>query len=217
MCGRFVNALTIPDIRAMFAAVQTMADDAWKPTWNAAPTHQLPVVVRAITEHRLGLMRWGWPKEFAAGIHVNAFGETAHQLKTFQESFQHRRCLIPATDFYEWVEATKQPWYFSMPEPFAILGLWQRFVVGDKPEVRFLLLTAPPGHEVAKVHHRMSAIVSAEDGMHWLDPSLDPEHLLSPIMESQRNPVNGWEVSYQVNKVSNNHKGLLRQFGIPLF
>jgi putative SOS response-associated peptidase YedK len=61
--------------------------------------------------------------------HINARAETVHKLPLFREAFAKRRCLIPATGFYEWQQRSdgKQPYRFRRKdlEPFAFAGIWE--------------------------------------------------------------------------------------------
>jgi SOS response associated peptidase (SRAP) len=64
------------------------------------------------------MARWGlipfWMKEKPKVPHINARAETVHKLPLFREAFSKRRCLIPATGFYEWQQRSdgKQPYRF---------------------------------------------------------------------------------------------------------
>ena len=79
------------------------------------------------------MARWGlipfWMKEKPKVPHINARAETVHKLPLFREAFAKRRCLIPATGFYEWQQRDdgKQPYRFRRKdlEPFAFAGIWE--------------------------------------------------------------------------------------------
>jgi putative SOS response-associated peptidase YedK len=79
------------------------------------------------------MARWGlipfWMKEKSKVSHITARAETVHTLPLFREGFAKRRCLIPATGFYEWQkrEDGKQPYRFRRKdlEPFAFAGVWE--------------------------------------------------------------------------------------------
>ncbi len=61
MCGRFANSED-PVVQAAYFIAKLVAK-GWKPTWNAAPTQQQPVVVADASERRLELMTWGWKRQ----------------------------------------------------------------------------------------------------------------------------------------------------------
>src|SRR6187401_2268063 len=78
-------------------------------------------------EREVTMARWGlipfWMKEKPKIPDINARAETVHKLPLFREAFAKRRCLIPATGFYEWQQRDdgKQPYRFRRRdlEPFA--------------------------------------------------------------------------------------------------
>jgi hypothetical protein len=79
------------------------------PSWNVAPTDNLPVVRHdAKAQHRtLDLMRWGlvpfWAKDIKIGFStINAMAETVETKPVFREAFQRRRSSVPVDSFYEW-------------------------------------------------------------------------------------------------------------------
>jgi putative SOS response-associated peptidase YedK len=92
------------------------------------------------SERELAMARWGlvsfWMKELPKVPHMNARAETVHKLTLFREAFAKRRCLIPATGFFEWQKVAdgKQPWRFVREdlEPFAFAGIWEFAKIGDK-------------------------------------------------------------------------------------
>ena len=75
------------------------------PRYNIAPTQSVPVVVARGAERALAMFQWGlipsWSKE-RKGL-INARAETLRDKPSFSESFQRRRCLIPADGFYEFM------------------------------------------------------------------------------------------------------------------
>jgi putative SOS response-associated peptidase YedK len=104
MCGRFANAETIPVIAARWGTTVTPGADAWEPCDDIRPTHRVPVLLEGPTERprRLGLMTWGWTRDFvSSGKLINARSEDITTKRTFAEALQRRRCLVPATAWFE--------------------------------------------------------------------------------------------------------------------
>jgi len=91
-------------------------------------------------EREVVMARWGlipfWMKEKPKVPHINARAETVHKLPLFREAFAKRRCLIPATGFYEWQQRDdgKQPYRFRRKdlEPFAFAGIWEFARLGEE-------------------------------------------------------------------------------------
>ena len=63
-------------------------------------------------ELRLKKMVWGFPAQEGKGLVINARCETVLEKKLFSESVRTRRCLIPASGFYEWSQR-KDPYFFA--------------------------------------------------------------------------------------------------------
>ena len=89
--------------------------------YNIRPSQTVPVIRDTGNGPEWASMRWGliphWAKEAKTGYSTfNARVETAAQKPAFPESWAHRRCITPATGFYEWQPletGKKQPWYFE--------------------------------------------------------------------------------------------------------
>ena len=134
---------------------------------------------------------------------TNCRGETASTTATFKEAFRRRRCLVPATHFFEWTgpKGAKTMWRFTRAEQpwFAFAGLWDRADLLDGPLESFTIITSAPGPDAANYHDRQSVIVEPADFQTWLDPSRSAADLLKPpgaggllrIVEEPKAQVNG--------------------------
>jgi SOS response associated peptidase (SRAP) len=119
MCGRYDNLIAKDAYRTLFKAGRLPRSN-FPPRYNIAPTDQIPIirVDPQDGERELVMARWGlipfWMKEKPKVPHINARAETVHKLPLFREAFARRRCLIPATGFYEWQRRDdgKQPYRF---------------------------------------------------------------------------------------------------------
>jgi putative SOS response-associated peptidase YedK len=215
MCGRFANNETIEAMALRFRATSTVREGEWAPTYNAAPTHFLPVVIQDAKGRRIGLMRWGWPQSWnPRGLHVNAIGETAPDKPAFAEAFAKRRCIVPVTAFYEWQSLGRQklPYAFQLPgqDLFGIAGLWQMIEVDGKRVGAFILLTTIANELVQPVHHRMAAILPANAEDLWLDPATPIDLLRTLLAAYDATLMSAFRVSDRVNRVANNGPDLLR-------
>ena len=78
--------------------------------------------------------------------HINARAETVHEKPLFREALDKCRCLIPATDFYEWQKRAdgKQP-YRSLVFPFIFLPISSAI---SRSEIGIMGLLLHPGREV---------------------------------------------------------------------
>lgn len=217
MCGRFANTEPIQAQATRFRATPSPPGivEAWRPSWNAAPTHDLPVLLEDGRGRRIGLMRWGWKPAFltGSGILVNARGEEALGKRTFADAMRRRRCIVPATAFYEWQEARRQPHAFARPDRslFGIAGLWESSEIDGKRVAAFLLLTVPANGVVQPVHHRMAAILDPTMEDTWLSQHLSDDAIKACITPAPDTSIISWPVSRALNRVSNNGPGLLER------
>jgi len=109
MCGRVHLSADVNEIEGVFSIPPHRPSPNFAPSWNAAPTDQLPVVRydRNAGERSLDLLRWGlvpyWAKDLNVGFsNINAKAEGIETKPAFREAFQRRRCLVPVNGFYEW-------------------------------------------------------------------------------------------------------------------
>jgi putative SOS response-associated peptidase YedK len=133
VCGRFDNLIARDAYRGLFKA-QRLPKSNFPLRNTVAPTDQIPIVRidPRDGEREVVMARWGlipfWMKEKPKVPHINARAETVHELPLFREGFAKRRCLIPATGFYEWQKRDdgKQPYRFRRKdlEPFVFAGIF---------------------------------------------------------------------------------------------
>lgn len=215
MCGRFV--LTTP-AQVIAEAFGVDVSGEMAPRYNIAPGQRVAVVRESEPGRReFATMRWGlvpsWSKELPRSVAmINARSDTAPEKPAFRRAFRQRRCLVPASGFYEWTPAPadpgaagrptrKQPWLLSLHggEPFAIAGLWERWrPAGGEPLESCTLLTCEPNELVRPIHDRMPVILPRERWSRWLDPSVRDVAALQPLLvpldpgEMTARPVSTW-------------------------
>ena len=116
MCGRFTLARSREEMAKFFATLPTPLQ-TW-PRYNVAPSQTVPIVRPAASGRELVAMRWGivptWNRG-SAPLLINARSETAATKPTFRKALQSRRCLIPATGFYEWRKEGRQKQPYPVP------------------------------------------------------------------------------------------------------
>jgi len=160
--------------------------------YNIAPTQDAPVVRVSDTGAReAAMLRWGlvpaWAKDIGVGNRmINARAEAIETKPAFREAMRERRCLVPASGFYEWKGAAgrKRPYAITASgRPlFAFAGLWERWKprVGERGRgtsreiyETFAIVTTDAAPAVRPVHDRMPVIVTPEDEGRWLSGSVD--------------------------------------------
>jgi hypothetical protein len=138
---------------------------------------------------------------------------------SIRDAFKSRRCIIPASGFYEWVQtgATKQP-YAIVPEGdplFAFDGLWESWrdrSAGEGAEwIRTCtIITGEPNELVALIHNRMPVMLPREAWSAWLgEEPADKDALLSLLKPCPAERMRAYAVSARVNSVKNDEPALL--------
>ncbi len=175
MCGRF--AITLPDQAMAGMLAATPANDLPRvPNFNVCPTDPVHTVRSADGLRHLSAMRWGfvplWYKTMADGpLLINARAETIAHKPAFREAVRARRCLIPASGFYEWTKdesGNRLPWYIQPADDEALVfaGIWQDH--GDAAPRNCAIVTTGASQQMGAIHHRMPVILRPEDWPLWL-------------------------------------------------
>lgn len=134
MCGRFARIVSNNKLREKYRLKET---PQMNDRYNIAPTQPVASVRAAEEGPQLVLLRWGlipsWSKDAAIGQKlINARSETVAEKPSFRSPFKQRRCLIPASGFYEWQKqgtGHNQPIFISLRDEdlFSLAGLWERW------------------------------------------------------------------------------------------
>lgn len=216
MCGRFTIVPTV-DFHERFSLPE---GPAIGPRYNVAPGQEVPVIVRG-DGNRLVPMTWGFIAPFvkdpAAGRPViNARAETLLSKPSFRGAVQERRCLVPASGFYEWKKEgqRKVPFYIRIPEAplFSFAGLYGILRDPSGGEHRtFTIITTEPNRLVSGLHDRMPAILHREQEEAWLRPGpLGQVELASLLGPYPASGMEAYPVSGKVNDPANDGPGLVR-------
>ena len=215
MCGRFT--LKTPERVKFDHLVNTLDLEDLIPRYNIAPSQNVLSILERDSLREVTFLQWGlipfWSKE-AKGF-INARVETIDQKPTFKESFERRRCLIPADGFYEWERAGKkisQPYYFQMKDgaPFAFAGVWDRWKANGSTITSCAIITTTANELLAEIHHRMPVIIRPESHAIWLNEdsrSADLKELLIPFSASE---MTSHAVSRDVNDTKSDGEHLLQ-------
>ena len=226
MCSRYNLTAPAEAVRAFFKAE---GEAAFPPRYNIAPT-QPALIVRGAADSRreLVLVRWGlipsWAKDPSQvkSILINARAEGAADKPSFRGPLRHRRCLVPATGFYEWTgkAGAKQPHVMS-PRAGGVMalgGLWEHWLGADGSELETMaILTVEANASMARLHDRMPLIIQPADFDRWLDcrpgSANVVQDLLTPAPEDF---LDFRQVTTKLNNVRNEGLQLLAASETPL-
>jgi putative SOS response-associated peptidase YedK len=176
MCGRFSLFTPTPVLAEAFdlAGLPELA-----PRYNIAPTQPVAAVRSGEAGRECVWLRWGlvppWSRDMKQAP-INARAETAADKPLFRVALRKRRCLVPASGFYEWLALAggkrKQPYCFRHGDerPWAFAGLWERWEGPGGPVESCAILTTEANELVRPVHDRMPVILPRQHWAAWLDP-----------------------------------------------
>lgn len=208
MCGRFTQNYTWQEVHAFLSLFGVPRN--LRPRYNIAPTTQVDVVrLDAEGQRELVSMRWGlvpffWKKPLKdVPATFNARAETVAEKPMFRDAFKRRRCIIPASGFYEWTgeKGAKQPHLFSAADGSPILafaGLWDRWRNPDDGEemLSCTIIVSGASAWMTPYHDRMPIVLTSTAIDAWLDGSMGAEGL-TPAAESA---LREWPVTKRVNR-----------------
>jgi len=214
VCGRFKLSSDDDTLHAEFGIV--LAQD-YQPRYNIAPTQSVLALLSDGETLRPAALRWGlippWEDSPARGAKlINARAETLLQKRSFRDAFEHRRCLILADGFYEWLRdgKTRTPMLIQRPDrrPFAFAGLWERWGRGEEKIFSCTIITVPPADVVRPIHDRMPLILQRADQEKWLDPGAGAAEL-QQLLLPYTGQLEAFAVSTLVNSPANDSPELM--------
>ena len=181
MCSRyFLDA----DGNIIAFTFRVPVDDRIRKRFNIAPTQEAPVIRESRQGTReVAMLRWGlvpfWAKDVKIGNRmINARCETVLEKPAFRYAFRERRCIVPASGFFEWKgePGNKQPFAITAPDRklVAFAGLWESWksAQGDRLET-FTIITTDASESVVSIHDRMPVILAEAAIPAWLSASAE--------------------------------------------
>lgn len=205
MCGRF-NLVT--DAQGVVAFFNVLYCPELLPRYNIAPTQEVPAVVWVDGAREVVMLRWGlvpsWSRDPAIGNRmINAKAETVAEKPAFRAAFRRRRCLIPASGFYEWQAQAggKQPWHICRREGglMALAGLWEHWDSAGQTLRTCTILTTDANQGIAPIHARMPVILQPDSFAAWLQPDTSPAVLQGLLHACPEEYLRSYPIERYVN------------------
>lgn len=175
MCGRYYIgdyvSEKIEDITSGKGISQIKTGDVY-------PSQEAAVLVKGEDGLEMKVMAWGFPQSRGKGLLINARAETAMERPMFRDSIRSRRCVVPASHFYEWDKSRNKVTFRGEDTPVLYMaGFYQRF----EDREHFIIVTTKANDSVSGIHDRMPLILEQKELENWLYDDVCLEFLLGKV------------------------------------
>ncbi len=206
MCGRYLLTAPADQLMETFALLRL---PRYQTSYNIPPGQKILTVVKLDKgDYKAVYLHWGlmphWLKDQKKSYSMfNARAESLADKPAFKSAFQQRRCLIPASGFYEWQtsEEGKQA-YCIRPQsdaPVAFAGLWEYWEGKGETIYSCTIITTAANALMSPIHQRMPVIIDADNYAQWLDKNARQSSLLSLLSHDAYQNMQTEAVSDWVN------------------
>jgi putative SOS response-associated peptidase YedK len=211
MCGRFANVEPIDKLVREF-----LVDDVEtspRVSYNIPPGSRIMAVMKSGGRRALVDYQWGlvpsWAKDKNIGNKmINARAETVFEKPSFRGAAKSRRCILPASGFFEWKKdgKLKIPQYirFRAGNSMGFAGLYEIWKAPDGVELKTCtIITTEANDLMAAIHNRMPAILSPDTQAVWLDMESPLDEIRSLLRPYPSDDMEFYAVSAIMNSPVN--------------
>ena len=187
MCGRYYidPEEENPDLERIISQLNRTGHENARLEGEIFPGDTSPVLSRNLRgEPRAFWMEWGFP--LPKGRVINARTESAGTRPLFRDSLRYRRCIVPASGYFEWgppvreKRKTKYRIRSADGDPLLLLaGLYRKEENGGQ----FVILTRDAGEDTRPIHPRMPLILPRNRAEEWLLSPAEGEDLLRSLLK----------------------------------
>lgn len=210
MCGRFINLTKTRSLKKKFDIVNPKTKDLV--SYNISPS-QTSIIIFKKNIINIDESKWGYSffdkKNNQEKNIINSRIETINNKVLFKESYYKRKCIIPLNGYYEWslIDNNKIPFFIHIPpcEPMYLAGIWKYINFKKDDQKVFTIITKNANENIRKIHHRMPALLSVEEGREYLDDD-NSSFLNDNFSSSLESELDFYPVSKFINNPLNNSK-----------
>ena len=191
MCREFAVSHSWDEVVKQFGIE---SGSVFAPTFGMRAGQKIPAIgVSESSTRTAQSLRWGlvpnWANDDLSERRIfNARAETLHEKPAFRESLTDRRCIVPASGFFEWttVDGERVPLYVSDKNSglFGLAALWDEWVLPNGHAFRSCAIITTESNRLLSPHHaRMPAILRSESYAQWLDPKVSNVNILRNLLQ----------------------------------
>ena len=166
MCGRFAVSITTDQIEKLVPGISKLDIPQ---SFNVAPSQNIATIRHESNE--IDFLRWGlipfWAKDISISYKmINARAESISEKVSFKNAYKKRRCIIPASGYYEWKKELdgKQAYYIkeANDDVLAMAGIWEKWTNKENGEIieSASIITCDANDYISDMHHRMPVMIS---------------------------------------------------------
>ena len=209
MCGRFVNLNKIDKLNRIFEINESENVENGI-SYNIAPS-QSTIIITNSKLFKIEKADWGMKffdkRQNQEKNIINSRLETIQNKILFKESFEKRRCVIPANGYYEWSinDNIKIPYFINIPDKETIYfaGIWKYLNFKKSSMKVFSIITKPSNSLLKEIHDRMPVTLSSEESKGYLDHN-NSDYLKNNIKSILEEYFDFIKISKFVNNPINN-------------
>ncbi len=198
MCGLFELTTKFEDLPSLLKKYPPNGFENNYATQKLIRPHDPVLVVKNECKLSTSIMLWGFISEWAKDPFekgrsrpFNARSETVGEKKLFRASWRHKRCLIPASGFFEKGHLIRR----KDSNPFWLGGIWNRWISPDGSELESCcVLTTEANELLSPFHNRMPVIIPNNLANQWIASVKDRFELKELESLFTRRCPEGWEV-----------------------
>lgn len=178
--------------------------------FNIAPFRQLTILRQQTSQLTLDQAFWGFTPSWMKQLDQAPYIIRSEKLSTspmFQESWQQRRCLLPVTGYYIWVQMKRRKQAFAIRRehnrPFFLAGIWTRYpVTSQRYYDSFGLISTPAETWLGQLTSRTPLALPHSAALTWLETS-SCETQLQELLAPDAVHLDCYPVSDLVNDPAN--------------
>ncbi len=144
----------------------------------------------------------------------NARAETVAEKPSFRHAYRRRRCLVPASGFYEWrtENGVKQPYCCHIDHRlFSMAGIWEQWQDAEGNQIQTCaVMTTEAKGEMRKIHHRMPVYIAVDHYQDWLDCRSEKTDIADELLRETNPDYQCYAVSTAVNNARHEGRDLIR-------
>ena len=209
MCGRFVNLNKIDKLNKIFEINESENVENGI-SYNIAPS-QSTIIITNSKFFKIEKANWGMKffdkRQNQEKNIINSRLETIQKKILFKESFEKRRCVIPANGYYEWSvkDNIKIPYFINIPDKETIYfaGIWKYLNFKKSSMKVFSIITKPSNSLLKEIHDRMPVTLSSEESKDYLDHN-NSDYLKNNVKSLLEEYFEFFKISKFVNNPINN-------------